>query len=95
MIQVSFIRDGLEDPLFTTGLLAIPCVGDNISYSFDPINPGEWDPEVLNHRLSVSNECALWRVTRVNHLIRQLRPMSTPSHVVVVEIKPLSDKETE
>jgi hypothetical protein len=37
----------------------------------------------------------LWRVTRVNHLIRQLRPMSTPSHVVVVEIKPLSDKETE
>lgn len=95
MIQVSFIRAGLEDPLFTVGLLAIPCVGDNISYSFEPINPGEWDPALLNHRLSVSNECTLWRVTQVNHLIRQLRPTSAPSHLVVVEIKPLSDTETE
>ena len=90
LTPVSFFQTGNDDvALFTEYIKQIPRVGELVSYSFEPHDRKDWDPEVLASHDHASELVNRWRVTDVQHLIRRISARSDVSQVVAVFIEPV------
>lgn len=73
------------DPLFTTGVLAIPRVGDIVSYSLEASDRLAWNPEALEHLDKISGK--EWKVVKRHHIFRRMDRRTTEKQVLYVYLE--------